>query len=207
MEFTIGQSVIHPAHGVGEIVDIEEKELVEGFRCYYVLAFTRNRLTVHVPVRRVADIGVRSVMSACHISAVIQTLEVLPIDLPDEFRLRRTIINEQIHSGYPKQIAAAVRDLTWRRTAKYLTEADQEALEEARTLLITEMSLALEQECEQAGATVDAALKRAILARQIAEREDADSHPNETGSRDPHLCGETEEVTEPLSDWSLQPAI
>ncbi len=169
MGFMIGQKVIHPAHGAGKVVGIQEEELVKGFQRYYVIEFARNRLTVHVPVRRVEDIGVRPIMSAGRISGVVETLETLPIDLPDEFRLRRAVVDKQIHSGYPNQIAAAVRDLTWRRTAKYLTEADKEALAEARTLLITEVALALEQECEQTEQSIDAALKRALLARQAVE--------------------------------------
>ena len=169
MGFMIGQSVIHPAHGAGKIVAIQEEELVKGFQRYYVIEFAHNRLTVHVPVCSIEVIGVRPIMSAGRISGVVETLEALPTDLPDEFRLRRAVMDKQIHSGYPKQIAAAVRDLTWRSTAKYLTEADKEALKEARTLLITEVALALEQECEQAERSIDAALKRALLARQAAD--------------------------------------
>ena len=150
MSFMIGQSVIHPAHGAGTIVGFEEKELVKGFQRYFVIEFIRNRLTVHLPERRIEQIGVRPVMSARRISGVMETLESIPVDLPDEFRLRRALIDKQIHSGYPNQIAAAVRDLTWRSSAKYLTEADREALEEARALLITETALALEQVWELA---------------------------------------------------------
>jgi CarD family transcriptional regulator len=169
MSFIIGQSVIHPSHGAGKIVAFQEKELVKGFQRYYVIEFIHNRLTVHVPVRRIEQIGVRPVMPAWRISRVIETLESLPLDLPDEFRMRRNDIDKQIHSGYPNQIAAAVRDLTWRDTAKYLTEADREALAEARALLITEVALALEQALEQAEQRVDDAIERGIRARQAAD--------------------------------------
>ena len=189
MGFMIGQSVIHPAHGAGKIVGIQEEELVKGYQSYYVIEFARNRLTVHVPVRRVDDIGVRPIMSAGRISGVMAILESLPIDLPDEFRLRRAAVDKQIHSGYPKQIAAAVRDLTWRNAVKYLTEADKEALSEARMLLITETALALDQENEQTEESVDAALVRAVEARQAAEeREEAEREAA-------------------LADWSFQPPV
>lgn len=169
MGFIIGQSVIHPSHGAGKIVAFQEKELVKGFQRYYVIEFIHNRLTVHVPVRRIEQIGVRPVMPAARILGVFETLESHPLDLPDEFRMRRNAIEKQIHSGYPKQIAAAVRDLAWRETAKYLTEADKEALLEARALLITELALALEQVWELAEQRVDDAIARGICARQDAE--------------------------------------
>jgi CarD family transcriptional regulator len=188
MSFMIGQSVIHPAHGAGTIVGFEEKELVKGFQRYFVIEFIRNRLTVHLPERRIEQIGVRPVMSARRISGVMETLESIPVDLPDEFRLRRALIDKQIHSGYPNQIAAAVRDLTWRSSAKYLTEADREALEEARALLITETALALEQVWEQAEQRIDEAIERAIHARQAEE-------------------ARALEEPEPVSDWPMPAAV
>ncbi|MCY4080639.1 MAG: hypothetical protein OXF54_10370 [Caldilineaceae bacterium] len=169
MGFNIGQSIIHPSHGAGKIVAFQEKELVKGFQRYYVIEFIHNRLTVHVPVRRIDQTGVRPVMPVALIAGVFETLETHPLDLPDEFRVRRNAIEKQIHSGYPKQVAAAVRDLAWRENSKYLTEADKEALFEARTLLITELALALEQSWELTERSVDDAIARAIRDRREAE--------------------------------------
>ena len=169
MGFNIGQSIIHPSHGAGKIVAFQQKELVKGFQRYYVIEFIHNRLTVHVPVRRIDQTGVRPVMPVALIAGVFETLETHPLDLPDEFRVRRNAIEKQIHSGYPNQVAAAVRDLAWRETAKYLTEADKEALIEARALLITELALALEQSWELTERSVDDAIARGIRDRQDAE--------------------------------------
>lgn len=198
MSFMIGQSVIHPAHGAGKIVAFQEKELVKGFQRYYVIEFARNRLTVHLPERRIEQTGVRPVMPAGLISGVIETLELFPVDLPDEFRLRRAFIDKQIHSGYPNQIAAAVRDLTWRGTAKYLTEADREALEEARALLITETVLALEQAWEQVEQRVDDAIEHGIRARQAAEeqaRQAAEERARQAAEE------QARQEIEPAPDW------
>ncbi len=169
MGFDIGQNVIHPSHGAGTIVAFKEKELVKGFQRYYVIEFIHNRLTVHVPAPRIEQIGVRPVMPDAGINGVFMTLESHPLDLPDEFRLRRNSIEKQIHSGYPNQVAAAVRDLAWRDSSKYLTEADKEALIEARALLITELALALKQSWELAELSVDDAVARGIRDRQEAE--------------------------------------
>jgi CarD family transcriptional regulator len=204
MSFMIGQSVIHPAHGAGKIIEFQEKELVKGFQRYYVIEFVRNRLTVHLPERRIEQIGVRPVMPAGLISGVIQTLESHPIDLPDEFRLRRSLIDKQIHSGYPNQIATAVRDLTWRKTVKYLTEADREALEEARALLITETSLALEQTWEHVELRLDEAIGRGIRARQAAE-ERARQVAEEQAQQAAEEQGQQE--LEPVTDWPFAAAV
>ena len=198
MSFMIGQSVIHPAHGAGTIIAFQEEELVKGFQRYYVIEFVRNRLTVHLPEPRIEQIGVRPVMPAGLIFSVFETLESFPVDLPDEFRLRRSFIHKQIHSGFPNQIAAAVRDLTWRDSAKYLTEADREALEEARALLITETALALEQTWEQVEQRVDDSIERGIRARQAAEERARAQEEVECATASPH-----ERDFEPVADWPI----
>lgn len=192
MSFMIGQSVIHPAHGAGTIVAFQEKELVKGFQRYYVIEFIRNRLKVHLPEPRLEQIGVRPVMPAGLIFSVFETLESFPVDLPDEFRLRRSHIHKQIHSGYPNQVASAVRDLTWRDSAKYLTEADREALEEARAMLITETALALEQSWEQIEQRVDDSIERGIRARSVAEERARQAEE-----------ARAQEELEPVRDWPL----
>lgn len=191
MSFMIGQSVIHPAHGAGKVIAFQEKELVKGFQRYCVIEFARNRLTVHLPERRIKQIGVRPVISASRIAGVISTLELPPLDLPDEFRMRRSEIAEQIHSGFPKQIAAAVRDLMWRSSAKYLTEADKEALAEGRTMLITEIALALNEDKARAKQRVDDAIDSAIRTRQELEVAALEAEALEA------------EEPEPVPDWPM----
>ncbi len=201
MGFIIGQSVIHPSHGAGTIVAFQEKELVKGFQRYYVIEFIHNRLTVHVPAPRIEQIGVRPVMPVARIAGVMETLESHPVDLPDEFRLRRNEIDKQIHSGYPKQVAAAVRDLLWREAAKYLTEADKEALAEARALLITELALALDQTWEHTEQSVDDA-----IAQAIRDRQDAEARAREL-ELEMQLKLELEEQEPVSTDWPFPAAV
>ena len=201
MGFIIGQSVIHPSHGAGTIVAFQEKELVKGFQRYYVIEFIHNRLTVHVPAPRIEQIGVRPVMPVARIAGVMETLESHPVDLPDEFRLRRNEIDKQIHSGYPKQVAAAVRDLLWRESAKYLTEADKEALAEARALLITELALALDQTWEHTEQSVDDA-----IAQAIRDRQDAEARAREL-ELEMELKLELEEQEPVSTDWPFPAAV
>ena len=50
MEFSVGDKVVHPGHGCGQIIGLERLDLVEGFERYYVIEFPDKGLTVHVPV-------------------------------------------------------------------------------------------------------------------------------------------------------------
>ncbi len=167
MEYAIGQNVIHPAHGPGEVIDIELQELTEGDQRYYVLHFADKRLTVRVPLPRCAEVGLRGIMSRDKSFQVMATLRQLPQRLPADFKQRHKQIESLIYSGAPVKVAEAVRELSWRRVHnKYLGIADQRLLREGKELLIQELALATEQETSQIETDVDAALAVSIEAKE-----------------------------------------
>ena len=43
MQYEVGEIVVHPAHGTGEIVALEEQEVVEGYTKYCVIFFPRKQ--------------------------------------------------------------------------------------------------------------------------------------------------------------------
>jgi CarD family transcriptional regulator, regulator of rRNA transcription len=51
--------VIDPAHGVGQILLIEEQTVAGASMELFVIFFTKSKLTVRVPVRKAANIGMR----------------------------------------------------------------------------------------------------------------------------------------------------
>ena len=107
MKYSIGESVVHPAHGAGEIVKVEEQELVSGFKRYYVIEFLAKRLTMRVPIHKTDDLGIRAVMNGARLEQVFKTLRKLPTELPSNFKQRRQHVENLIRSGYPTKIAEA----------------------------------------------------------------------------------------------------
>lgn len=166
MHFQVGQSVVHPAHGAGEIVEIETLERKEGQTLYYVIQFVRNRLTMHVPSNRVSEIGMRKVMNRDRFRRVLDTLSDIPGQLPRNFKKRRQMLDEMLSSGLPVKVAEAVRDLTWRRREKHLTKSDSEMLSRGRDLLVTEIALAGEKEVGEAERIVNEAIAEAMEATE-----------------------------------------
>ncbi len=159
MEHTVGEHVVHPAHGTGEIVDIEQHELVEGFSQYYVIRFADKRMTVRVPFQRAEDMGLRGVMSKKKFQQVMKTLRQLPKQLPQDFKERRKRVEDALFSGYPLKVAEVVRELSWRAEARDISTTDRRLLQEARTMLVQEMSASSETEPD----TVENAVNQALL--------------------------------------------
>ena len=57
--FKVSEFVVYPAHGVGQIVAVEDQE-VAGFRLeLFVISFAKDKMTLRVPTSKVAGVGMR----------------------------------------------------------------------------------------------------------------------------------------------------
>jgi CarD family transcriptional regulator len=103
--------VVYPAHGVGQIVAIEEQE-VAGFKLeLFVVRFVRDKMILKVPTTKAASVGMRRLADAPAVKAALDTLT-------GRARVKRTMWSRRaqeyeakINSGDLKAIAEVVRDL------------------------------------------------------------------------------------------------
>ena len=109
--FKLGELVVYPAHGVGEIIAIEE-EAVAGFTLeLFVLSFAKDKMILKVPVTKAASVGMRKLSDSAAIKAALDTLA-------GRARVKRTMWSRRaqeyeakINSGDLTAIAEVVRDL------------------------------------------------------------------------------------------------
>lgn len=164
MDYAIGQTLVHPAHGAGEIINVEKIKLNDGPQEYYVLRFADKQLTVRVPFKRVNVIGLRKIMNKDKVKQVLTTLRAEPKTLPKDHKRRKKQLEDLIFSGYPVKIAQAVRELTYRRrNKKHLALEDQRLLDHGRQLLIQEVALATKDGSQDAEQVIDTALDEACM--------------------------------------------
>lgn len=166
MEFSIGQTVMHPEHGAGQVVDVANRELVEGFNEYYVIEFADKNLTLSIPMRRTDASGIRQLMPQPKLERALEILQKLPRRLPKNFKKRRKQVEDLVRSGHPTKIAKAIRDLTWRKKDVHLTKADRELLHHGRELLITELALATDRDPQEVEEVVEQALAHAVATKR-----------------------------------------
>lgn len=141
MPFSVGDKVVHPRHGPGQITGIESRDLLDGAKRYYVIDIPGQGLTVQLPVRTAGESGVRLAMSQSRLARVLDILRGKPHPLPEDYRDRQEQINAQIRTGRVMQLARVVRDLTWHRERSHLTKRDTDYLKQGRDLLAAEMAL------------------------------------------------------------------
>lgn len=162
MDYAIGQTIVHPAHGAGKIINVEKIKLDDSPQEYYVLRFADKQLTVRVPFKRANIVGLRNIMTKTKVKQVLTTLREEPQTLPKDHKKRQKQLESLVFSGYPVKIAEAVRELTWRRRdKKHLAMEDQRLLDHGRRMLIQEVALATKDGSEQAEEIIDVALDAA----------------------------------------------
>ena len=109
--FKLNEFVVYPAHGVGQIVAIEEQE-VAGFKLeLFVINFSKDKLTLRVPTSKVSGVGMRKISD---LDTARRSLEILT----GRARVKRTMWSRRaqeyetkINSGDINAIAEVVRDL------------------------------------------------------------------------------------------------
>ena len=170
MGFSVGDKVMHPNFGAGQITGEEHRELVDGFKHYYVIKVVESRATAYIPIRKMDELGVRLVMSLGMLNQVLATLQSVPSTLSNDYKERQEGVQEKLRTGLPVPMAETVRDLTWRRKRKYLTQKDEVLLKRGREQLANEMALATESEVLEAHKSIDGML-RTGLARGFDELE------------------------------------
>jgi CarD family transcriptional regulator len=109
--FRLNEFVVYPAHGVGQIIAIEEQE-VAGFKLeLFVISFSKDKLTLRVPTSKVSGVGMRKISDP---DTARRSLEILT----GRARVKRTMWSRRaqeyetkINSGDINSIAEVVRDL------------------------------------------------------------------------------------------------
>ena len=111
LAFKVGDYVVYPTHGVGEIVELQIQEIVGHRLELFVISFERERMTLKVPVGKVVTSGLRKLSSR-------KVMETAMATLKGRARIKRTMWSRRaqeyeakINSGDPVSIAEVVRDL------------------------------------------------------------------------------------------------
>jgi CarD family transcriptional regulator len=145
MSFSVGDKAVHPAHGVGEITQIEERLIGSDKIDFYILKLLNGKAgTIRVALNAVDRVGLRQVMSRSAAKTVLDELkkdEMAVTSQPWNRRYRE--YTELLKSGSPIKVAKVLRDLSKVRSDKgELSYGEKKLMEQARKLLITELALA-----------------------------------------------------------------
>ena len=110
-DLKIGEIVVYPKHGVGEIEKIETMEVSNIKTSFYVVKMEQSKLTIRVPLDKKNEVGLRKISSKKIIEEVYSTLKLKPKIRRIMWSRRAQEYEAKIFSGDPIKISEVVRDL------------------------------------------------------------------------------------------------
>tara|TARA_B100001093_G_C26495703_1_gene871013 strand:- start:87 stop:587 length:501 start_codon:yes stop_codon:yes gene_type:complete len=116
LDFKIGDAVVYPKHGVGEIVKIESMEIANIKTMFYVVKMEQSKLTIRVPLDKQNEVGLRKISPKKVIEEVFGVLKLKPKIRRIMWSRRAQEYDSKIFSGDPIKIAEVVRDLFRKNT-------------------------------------------------------------------------------------------
>ena len=157
--FNIGDKIVYPMHGAGEIVAIEEREILGDVHKYYIMRLPINDLKVMVPVKNAKEIGVRDISDADTMEKVLKALSSEEeVSMPKNWNRRYRYNLDKIKSGDLMEIADVVRSLESLDREKSLSTGERKILYEAKQIIVSEMVLVFEKSVEEVTKLIDDAI-------------------------------------------------
>ncbi len=146
MTFKIGDKAVYPAHGVGVIEGIEAREIAGTKQSFYVLKVMENGMTIMVPVTNADNIGMREVLEASKVEQVYEILRERDITLDSQTWNRRyREYMGKIKTGSVFEVAKVLRDLSILKTQKSLSFGERKMFDIAKSLLVKELAVSLDE--------------------------------------------------------------
>lgn len=160
--FSIGDHIVYPSVGVGEIVGIISKTFGSVQKDFYQVHVDDKHAQLMIPVDSSERVGVRHLVNNTTISKLFRRLA----EAPDRMTLKawakkfRTY-EERLKSGDPFEAAEVLRDLLIQARRKDLSFGEKKVLDQARLLLVRELAFSMEQDEDAVMEEVHAQVEKA----------------------------------------------
>ena len=161
IDFEIGDNVVYPHHGAGQVLKKEQKEILGETREYLTIKILHNAMTVMVPCEKAGKVGLRRVIDEETVQKVLNVLSDDISEMPKNWNRRFKHNRDKIKTGDIYELAEVVRNLAIREAEKGLSTGEKQMFTRAKKILASELMYALEMEEEEAEAHLDTILSRA----------------------------------------------
>lgn len=140
--FKIGDKIAYPMHGAGVIEGVENRRILGEEHKYYILKLSMGNVQIMIPTANMEEIGVRYIVSADEADAVIRSFIECAEEEEDmnwNKRYRENI--EKLKDGSLAEVAHVTKSLILRDRKKSLSNAERKMLNNAKSVLISELVL------------------------------------------------------------------
>ena len=175
--FKTGEDVVYPSHGVGRIVAIEEQSIAGHTLELFVISFEKDKMTLRVPVAKVASAGMRKLSEGDLVTKALTTLTGRARVKKTMWSRRAQEYEAKINSGDLISIAEVVRDLFRADTQPEQSYSERQLYESALDRMVREVAAVQKLSDIEAQKLIEAQLAKGPRRSKAdeAEAEDADA--------------------------------
>lgn len=182
--FKANEFVVYPAHGVGQILAIEEQEIAGAKLELFVINFIKDKMTLRVPTAKVANVGMRKLSEPTLVKKALETLK-------GRARVKRTMWSRRaqeyeakINSGDIVAIAEVVRDLYRSESQPEQSYSERQLYEAALDRLSREIAVVQHSTETEAVKEIEAQLAKSPRRNAKAEAADGEGETDAEGDTD-----------------------
>ncbi len=150
LKWQVGERVVYPSHGVGEIVAIESNELFGPGAQVYVLELIQAPRRVTIATEKAEKGALRPIVSAEEAQKIISSLkDPPPASKAVPWTKRQRILTDKLASCCLQDVADVVRELYHLKNVKDLSFSQRRLFDTGIGLIVQELSISLQQSPEE----------------------------------------------------------
>lgn len=139
--FEIGDKIVYPMHGAGVIVEKTLKTILGVEKEYYILSIPVGEIKISVPIEKINDMGIRTIVDESEIDGILNTLKLKDAEINSNWNARYRENLEKLRLGELEGIAEVFRDLYSLDLDRGLSMAEKKLLHSSKKMLISELSV------------------------------------------------------------------
>lgn len=141
--YKIGDKVVYPGHGVGEITSVQAKSIAGTEQQFFEIKIVDSGMKIMVPVAQLETVGLRKIIDKKAIDKVYAILKDRDFKIDTQTWNRRfRQYSQKIKTGSVFEIAEVLRDLSVLSVGKELSFGEKKMLDTAQSLLVSEIAIA-----------------------------------------------------------------
>ena len=142
--FNVGDVAVYPAHGVGRIESVENRDINGEKQDFYIFKVVENGMTIMIPTGNVNHVGLRNVIDKKDVPKIYNLMSS-DSDVGNEtqtWNRRYREYMDKLKTGSLYDVAEVFRDLSLLKYTKDLSFGERKLYDTAQVLLVKEISTA-----------------------------------------------------------------
>ena len=156
--YEVGDKVVYPHHGAGQVVKKEVKTVLGQEREYLTIQILHNDMVVNVPTENAERVGLRRVIDIIVVDEVLEVLHGDGTKMPKNWNRRFKHNRDKMKTGDVFELAEVVRNLSLRDQEKGLSTGEKQMFVKAKKILASELMYAKDLSETEAAAWLEEVL-------------------------------------------------